>query len=297
MQKKMSKRWLFASAWIVCMVLFTATCFAAHGKERTPKKAILLAAFGTTVPEAQKAFDRIDAQVKRVFPGIEVRWAYTSRIIRAKLAGQGKILPSPESALAKLMDDGYTQVAVLSLQTIPGEEFHLLHRNAALFGQMSGGFDKILVAWPLLSSHEDIERAAKAMLKHIPAQRKPGDAVLLLGHGTEKHPADAIYLAMYHTLQELDPNVFLATVEGYPTLDYVIPKLKAKQIKKVYLMPFMAVAGDHALNDMAGDKPDSWKSVLTKDGFVCEAVLKGTGEYPDVVDIWIDHLRTTLAHF
>ncbi len=296
MQKGMGRRWVFVSVWIVCMFLLTATGFAAHGEKRAPKKAILLAAFGTSVPEAQKAFKDIDAQVKKAFPGVEVRWGYTSRIIRAKLAKQGQVLSSPESALAKLMDDGYNRVAVLSLQTIPGEEFHLLDRNALLFGQMAGGFDKIVVARPLLSSHEDMEQAAKAMLKNIPAQRKPGEAVLLLGHGSGKHPADAIYLAMYQIFQELDPNVYLATVEGYPTLDYVIPKLKAKQIKKVYLMPFMAVAGDHARNDMAGDEPDSWKSVLTKDGFKCEAVLKGTGEYPNIVDIWIAHLRTAFDH-
>ena len=95
MQKKMQKRWLFTSAWIVCLVLLTATCFAAHGEKRTPKKAILLAAFGTTVPEAQKAFDQIEAQVKQAFPGIEVRWAYTSSIVRAKLAKQGKVLLLP----------------------------------------------------------------------------------------------------------------------------------------------------------------------------------------------------------
>jgi sirohydrochlorin cobaltochelatase len=298
MQKKMPKRWLFNSAWIVCLVLLTAaTSFAAHGEKHAPKKAVLLAAFGTTVAEAQKSFDHIEARVKKAFPGIEVRWAFTSSIVRSKLARQGKVLLSPESALAKLMEDGFTQVAVLSLQTIPGEEFHGLNQNARLFGQMAGGFEKVLVALPLLSSHEDMERAAKAMLKVIPAGRKPQDAVLLMGHGTEKHPSDALYLAMHHTLQELDPNVFLSTVEGYPSLNDILPKLKANKVKRVYLMPFMAVAGDHARNDMAGDNEDSWKSVLTRNGFECEVTLKGTGEYPEIVDIWIDHLRSALAHF
>lgn len=30
------------------------------------------------------------------------------------------------------------------------------------------------------------------------------------------------------------------------------------------LMPFMIVAGDHANNDMAGNEPDSHKSILEK---------------------------------
>ena len=62
-------------------------------------------------------------------------------------------------------------------------------------------------------------------------------------------------------------------------------------------MPFMAVAGDHARNDMSGEKEGSWKSVLTKNGFTCEVILKGTGEYPEIVDIWIDHLRSALTQF
>jgi sirohydrochlorin cobaltochelatase len=57
------------------------------------------------------------------------------------------------------------------------------------------------------------------------------------------------------------------------------------------------VAGDHARNDMAGDKPDSWKSILSKDGFTCEAVHKGTAEYPEIVNVWVDHLRPLIAHF
>ena len=235
--------------------------------------------------------------MKKSFPGVEARWAFTSRTIRAKLAVQGKVLLSPESALAKLMEDGYTHVAVVSLHTIPGKEFHDLYRNALLFGQMAGGFEQIQVAWPLLSSHEDMERAARAMLKNIPAERKPEDVVLLMGHGTGRHPSDAIYLAMHHILQEFDSNVFLATVDGYPGINDILPKLKEKKAGKVYLIPFMAVAGEHARNDMAGEKPDSWKSILTKSGFTCEAVLEGSAEYPEIVDIWIDHLREIINRF
>lgn len=296
MGKRTSIGWVVLAAWIVCSFLTTVPCYAAHGDRRAPKKAILLAAFGTTVPEAQKAFDQVEAQVKRAFPGVEVRWAYTSSIVRAKVAKQGKVLLSPESALAKLMEDGFTHVAVLSLQTIPGVEFHELNQNARLFGQMAGGFEKVLVAPPLLSSHEDMERVAKAMLKSLPASRKADDAVVLMGHGTEKHPSDAIYLALYHTLQELDSNVHVATVDGYPALENILPKLKGIKRKKIYLVPFMAVAGDHARNDMAGDKPDSWKSVLTKKGFTCEAVMKGTAENPEIEDVWIDHLRVVMDH-
>jgi sirohydrochlorin cobaltochelatase len=279
------------------MLLVAVNSFAAHGEKRAEKKAILLAAFGTTVPEAQKALEQVEAQTKKAFPGMEVRWAYTSSIVRKKLAANGKVFDSPETALAKLMDDGFTHVGVLSLHTIPGQEFHDLLQNVHLFSQMTGGFEKALVAWPLLSSHVDMERVAKAMIKQIPASRKPQDAVLLMGHGNEHHPADAAYPAMNQVIQGIDENIYVGTVEGYPSLDDILPELAKKKIKKVYLMPFMAVAGDHARNDMAGNEPDSWKSILEKEGYTCEVIIKGTGEYPEVVDVWLDHLRTVMAHF
>lgn len=285
-------------SWVVgfCLLLTAGSAMAGHGEKREVKKAILLAAFGTSVPEARKALEGVESRVKEQFPGIEVRWAYTSSIIRAKLAKEGIRLDSPEVALARLMEDRYTHVAVLSLHTIPGAEFHDLYKNAHLFGEMEGGFEQILVARPLLASHDDMTAAAKAVLKSVPPTRKPGDAVILMGHGSEKHPADALYLAMNQVFQELDPNVFVATVEGYPALNDVVPRLVERKIKTVYLIPFMAVAGDHALNDMAGDDPDSWKSILKKNGYACEVVLKGTIENPEIVDIWLKHLNIAFDH-
>ena len=289
-------RHLLSVVIVIALLCCSLNGFAAHGDKKPEKKAILLVAFGTSVPEAQKVFDRIDEQTRKAFPDVEIRWAYTSRIIRAKLAREGKALESPETALAGLMSDGYTHVAVLSLQTIPGEEFHELSQNAHLFGQMAGGFEKVLVARPLLSSAKDMETVAGILMKNIP-DRKPGDAVVFMGHGTGHHPADAIYLAMNQVFQEIDPLAFVRTVEGSLTIETLLPKLKQLNIKKIYLVPLMSVAGDHARNDMAGDEPDSWKSILTRNGYPCEIILKGTADYPGIVEVWLDHLRTVLAHF
>ena len=281
---------------MLLLLLGTLDATAKHGEKASTKKAILLVAFGTSDPEAAKAFKQVEKTARERFPGVEMRWAYTSRMIRAKLAKEGKLLDSPETAFAKLMDDGYTHVAVLSLHTIPGEEFHELYQNAHLFGQMAGGFQRVLVARPLLSSSEDMQTVAEALLKKIPG-RKTGDAVIFMGHGTEHHPADAIYLAMNQVLQEFDSNAFVAAVEGRNSLENVIPKLKKRKVKKVFLVPLMSVAGEHAKNDMAGDEPDSWKSILTEKGFKCESILKGTAEIPEIVDVWLDHLKSAFSHF
>ncbi|HIC85643.1 MAG TPA: sirohydrochlorin cobaltochelatase [Desulfobacterales bacterium] len=286
---------------VVCFVL--AICFgwvcqgySRHGEKRAVKKAVLLVAFGTSIPRAQKVFDYIDKAVKKEFPGVEVRWAFTSRLIRKKLAGQGKFLDSPLLALSRLLEDGYTHVAVLSLHIIPGEEFHDLYVNAHKFTEMEEGFERLVVARPLLSSHDDLVRVARAMIKHFPEDRTKRDAVVLMGHGTAHHPSDFTYMAFNYLFWELDPLVFVGTVEGKPTVNDLLPKLKAAKVKKVYLIPFMSVAGDHAINDMAGDEPDSWKSIIEKAGIKAVPILKGLGEYPEVVAVWVDHLKRAFSH-
>lgn len=296
--KRVQKRLVFGFT-ILCLLVVGIWGNGAEAmkKQKEKKVAILLTAFGTSIPEAQAVFHNVEKMAKERFPDKEIRWAYTSSIIRKKLASQGQILHSPETALAQLMEDGYTHVAVLSLHFIPGEEFHGLVTNARLFEQMVGGFDRVVVARPLLSSYDDFKRVVEAVMAHMPKSRKPEDAVLLMGHGSEKHPADAIYAAVDGEFKKKDPLIFVATVEGHPSLDDVIPALKKSKVKKVFLMPFMSVAGDHARNDMAGDNPDSWKSILTREGYEVIPVLEGMAGYPEIVTIWLDHLEEAMKEF
>ncbi|MCP4342325.1 MAG: hypothetical protein GY799_26480, partial [Desulfobulbaceae bacterium] len=54
----------------------------------------------------------------------------------------------------------------------------------------------------------------------------------------------------------------IGNVEGYPELEDVIELLNLYGVKKIILKPFMVVAGDHSINDMASGEEDSWKSIL-----------------------------------
>lgn len=285
----------FVAAWIFALVLTASALAGGHGDAAPKKVGILLVAFGSSEASAQVSFENIDRKVKEAYPGIPVRWAYTSHIIRNKLAKQGQVLDSPEVALAKMRDERFTHVAVASLHTIPGAEYHDLRRTVGAF-EIMGGFERIILAYPLMATQEDMERTVEAIIATIPKERKKDEAVVLMGHGTH-HPSNAFYAALMFQLQLRDPNIFVGTVEGYPDLALIQELLRKKKIKRLYLMPFMSVAGDHAKNDMAGDDDDSWKSVLTKAGFEYVPVLKGTAEYDEFADIWVDHVGGPLSHF
>lgn len=262
-----------------------------HREQIVTRRAVLLVAFGTGVPQAQRAFDHIHSRVVAAFPETEIRWAYTSRVIRARLAGEGRTIDSPEVALARLMDQGFTHVAVLSLHVFPGQEFHDLHRSVAYFSRMAKGFRRVAVAYPLLSSYEDLLRTARGLILQIPAHRKPDEAVLFMGHGNRKHPADMVYAALNHVLADMSEHVYVATVQGRPNMDDFLPRIRAAGVRRVTLMPFMTVAGEHARNDMAGEGPESWREVLIRNGMDCEVHLVGIAENPSIVEIWLDHLR------
>ncbi len=160
---------------------------------------------------------------------------------------------------------------------------------------MPKGMRNIFVGTPLLYSPADVEKTVKIMAAQFPKERKADEAIVLMGHGTP-HAANIYYPALQYYFGKMDPNVFVGTVEGSPTLDDVLAGLKQRGIKKAYLLPLMSVAGDHARDDMAGDEDDSWKSVLTKAGITCVPVLKGTAEYDAIADLWLDHLRIAMAH-
>lgn len=280
---------------IVCLIFAGMSMASHHGEKKDKKVGILLVAFGSSEASAQVSFENIDRKVKETYPDIPVKWAYTSHIIRNKLAEQGKVLDSPEVALAKMADEDYTHVAIQSLHTIGGAEYHDLRKTVGAF-KIMGAFDSIVLGYPLMGTQESMDRTVDAIFATIPKERKKDEAVVLMGHGTH-HPSNAFYSALNFQLQLKDPNVFVGTVEGYPELDTVQALLKKNSIKKLYLMPFMSVAGDHAKNDMAGDEEDSWKSILAKDGYEIVTILKGTAEFSEFVDIWVDHLGGPLGHF
>jgi sirohydrochlorin cobaltochelatase len=187
-------------------------------------------------------------------------------------------------------------VAVQSLHMIPGAEFHDTYVNAKMFGEMIGGFNKVIVSYPLFADNEHMDRVVDLIIANmIPKTRTPDEAVVLMGHGTH-HPSDAIYSAMMYKFQKKDANIYVGTVEGSPTFDDVKEMLVAKGIKKAYLIPLMTVAGDHATNDMAGPDDDSWINMLKAVGIEGIPVLKGVAEFDVLANVWIDNLRSAMKH-
>ncbi len=263
------------------------------------KDAILVMTFGTTFTDTRaKTIDAVEADIQKAFPNIPVFEAYTSHIIIDRVkANEGIHKLTPEEAFAKLKAEGYTRVAVVSLDVIPGIEFAY---DSIVTKEYAKDFKEISIATPLMyyqGTEGEVDQVVdfiKALSAQLP-KMGPEDATLLMAHGTP-HPANAYYSVIQDRLGELGMNnVFVYSVEGRPNLEDVIPKLKAKGFKNVTLMPIMMVAGDHANNDMAGDEEDSHKSILTKEGFKVGAYIHGLGENQNIRTLYVQRAQEAVA--
>lgn len=257
------------------------------------KKGILLAAFGSGNRQGESTLRLFDERVRERFPGVPVRWAFTSVIMRRRLAAARKKTDSVLKALQKMWFEKYTHVAVQSLHIIPGAEYGDLVADVEAM-RRDDGFTAATVGAPLLAGSGDMERSAAALLAHLPAGRKPDEAVVFMGHGT-RHPAESSYEALAALVRRVDPHVHIGTMGGSRTLDHILPELQQGGVKGVWLMPLLSVVGRHATEDMAGTDPESWKSRLEAAGLRCIPVLRGTAEYEGFVDIWLDHLTAAVS--
>ncbi|MEI3477842.1 MAG: hypothetical protein V8Q84_00575 [Bilophila sp.] len=66
------------------------------------KKDALLAAFGSGTFQGESTLNALTIQVRRTFPGVSVRWAFTSMLMRERLASARKKSDSVHKALRKM---------------------------------------------------------------------------------------------------------------------------------------------------------------------------------------------------
>lgn len=257
------------------------------------KDAIVVMSFGTTFPDTRaKTIEATVNQIKAQHPGVKVVTAFTSHIIIDRVkANEGITVPTPEEALEQLKAEGYNRVALTSLDIIPGMEYNY---KTAVYDQYKTQFKKMTMGTPLMywmgqeGQRDDVEEAMAAIKAQMPKLGKK-DAVLVMAHGTPD-PSNAYYAVMQDRLDSLyGGKVMIYTVEGWPSLETVMPVLEEKGVKNITLMPLMMVAGDHANNDMAGAEEDSHKSILEAKGFKVNAYVHGLGENQLVRSMFAAH--------
>ncbi len=282
--------------------------------------AIVLASFGTTVPEAVGSIINIKKRVEHAFPETPVKITFTSNIIRSvwqkrqvdaqKWLDKGipkevLYVKNIVATIGDLLEAGYKDIVVQPTHMFYMEQSYDLEQYInALSGIRTmkakwQPFGRLVMGRPALGRpgadhdyHHDLEKAVAILEGDVRLARKEGAMLAYMGHGNE-YWSTGIYAEFAHQMQQLYPDVVtcVGVVEGFPGVDQVTTCLNAFKKGKVVLKPFMIVAGDHAMNDMAGDEADSWKSVLTQAGFEVMPVLEGLGSNDAFADIFVSHIK------
>jgi sirohydrochlorin cobaltochelatase len=247
---------------------------------------IVMAAFGTT-SRAEATYKIINMQVREAFPGHEIHWAYSSRMVKGLIQGkQEKTIKHPHEILRELQARGHRWAVVQSVHLIGGHEFHRLLR------EIRDEEIRASIGMPLLTSPDDHVRAGRCLEPMI--QAHPEKAILLIGHGTD-HPSWTAYPALQQTLRRVfGSRIFVGAVEHFPPSEGLIAEISAAGFKEVLLIPFLLVAGVHYRHDLMSEEKDSWRSRLQDSGIAVEIIHDGIGGLACIGEIFCDHIREAL---
>lgn len=255
------------------------------------KKALLVVSFGTSYHDTcEKNIVACERDLAASCPDRDLFRAFTSGMIIRKLKQRdGLDIDTPLEALQKLAEQGYDDVAVQSLHIINGDEYEKIAREVQSLRPL---FKRLTLGTPLLSGHDDYVRLMQALEQQMPALNA-NEKVVFMGHGASHH-AFAAYACLDHMMTAQRFPARVGAVESYPEVDVLIESLRNEGVRAVHLMPLMLVAGDHAINDMASDEEDSWKTLFTAAGITATPWLRGLGENPVIRAMFVEHLHQSL---
>lgn len=259
------------------------------------KKAILVVSFGTSHLDAlENSIEKIENKIRDEFKDYEVFRAFTAHMIIKKLKERDNIeILKPEEALEDLKNKGFEEVIIQPLHIIPGEEFSYIR---GIVRRHKNDFKTIKLGRPIFfyQGADEVPQDYSEFIESMKEVLDNEESVVLFGHGST-HSSNAVY-GMLQTVLEDEGynNVFVATVEGYPTIETCIRRMKKRGVKKTKLVPLLVVAGDHAKNDMASDEDDSMKSILKREGIEAKVYLHGLGEVDKFDQLYINRIHDAI---
>lgn len=257
------------------------------------KKAILLVSFGTSYEDTRrKNLDRIEEKIKRVFPNWKIYSAWScGRLIRKVQIQQTYHVDTIEEALERMLEDGICECVVQPTFITDGVE---MERTEAVLASYETRFASLRMGKPLLSEEKDVKRIAEIFINVYEKEKKDA-CLLLMGHGTALD-ANSFYYILNEQFRKMgSPEFMLGTIEEKDSIKRLLECIQALGRKKVILIPFLLTAGRHVEKDMLGPGPDSWKSQLERAGFDVSGVIRGLGEYEEILELYVSHIRKNMG--
>ena len=251
------------------------------------RPAIVLVAFGSSVDAAREVYTHILRQARARFPGHDVSCAFTAQSIidalRAQRRDNGELTLA--EAVREARGKGHTRIVLQSLHVVPGQKDAEIRKLTIPGAEVACGA-------PLLQTDADMHSVLAALTGEI----TPEIPTVFCGHGNDHHPEYTTELVKFEALlRARHANAFLCTVEGQPGTAALTGEIRAAVARaggQIRFVPLMLVAGDHMLNDVAGDEADAWRNLAGATSVTLAAPL---GYNPAVLEIFWRHLDAALT--
>jgi sirohydrochlorin cobaltochelatase len=237
------------------------------------KRGVLVAAFGSLLPEGRSVHARIEAMVRDALPGVATRTGLLSRRVLAGLRERGEEATSVRESAEALLAAGCPELVVLPVLFCRGREREILEQD------LSG--IPFRCAGTLLDRDGHADGIARILLSH----RAAGVPNAIAVHGNARHPSsEALLRGLKRAVARLDPSVGMASVEPMEGMEPESLAGLARGAKVLRVIPALIGAGRHLREDIA----DGWPARVGVERVECAPTL---GETPAAIDLLRERLE------
>ncbi len=254
---------------------------------------MLVVSFGTSYNDQRKdSIGAIEEALEQEFTDYSIRRAFTSQIVIDHIKERdGEVIDNVKEALDRAVKNGVKNLVVIPTHLMNGNEYTELEQQLA---EYADSFENVTLGKQLLDTDDDFEYVMDAIVDDAMDYEDGETAICFMGHGTDAE-SNQVYTKLQKLLEEEgNEDYYIGTVEAKPDVNDILAAIKDKEYTRVVLKPLMVVGGDHANNDMAGDEPDSWKSIFTAAGYEVICETSGLGCNEDIRDIYIEHAQNAV---
>lgn len=114
------------------------------------------------------------------------------------------------------------------------------------------------------------------------------DYSLIVAHGSPRKDLDQ-FNRFSKQIKNHSNKFYFSTFED-DDMDMIIKELKDKNVKKIKIIPFLILAGNHVHKDIESERDNSYKTILNKNKIEVEVINKGLIAYDKILDIFIKKL-------
>ncbi|QAA34146.1 sirohydrochlorin cobaltochelatase [Clostridium manihotivorum] len=252
------------------------------------EKGLIILSNGTADIEALERYENVIKSVdtskyKKIIK------AFSSEKIIGKLKSRYDLkVPKLSEALEQLIASGMEEISVATLFLIEGKEYEEAKtvvneyraQNKSILFNISHG---ALIEKDKLRYYEFINR--------IETLLNTEDEIVMVAHGSS-HCAKVCYCELEECLSEKGySNVHIAAIEGEPSFEQIVKKLRKRNASSVLLQPLLFVLGFHGKRDLLSDNENSWKSKLSKEGFEVKISHKVLSEIEEVMEFIVSNIQ------